>query len=95
MKKSLLFVGLLVLGSFCNAAQLEASDLESTAIEMARPHQWSCHAQGNQPIGGPINSGTLIVSGHGMDRNEAFNRALNNCFNHGLQMCVVIDCYQN
>ena len=60
----------------------------------AQPEQWICYAQGKQNMGGPVGDIWQMTIGRGASQFEAFDRAQQNCFSQGLQMCTVTDCHQ-
>ncbi|MBC7540663.1 MAG: hypothetical protein H7281_17720 [Bacteriovorax sp.] len=55
--------------------------------------KWTCYAEGKITLGGPAGDLWETVVGRGSTDIAAADKAMQNCFSSGLQMCSVSSCY--
>jgi hypothetical protein len=68
------------------------SAMSFTGVAAVSKEKWTCYAEGKITIGGLVGDIWETVVGRGSTDIAAADKAMQNCFSSGLQMCSISSC---
>ena len=96
MKSTMMIVLILTTSAAFAASGIKGLNPDSSTLDAhgsLEGQSWVCEAQGVQNFGGPAGQIWQTVVAQGDSQFEATDRAQQECFDEGLEQCMVTNCH--